>query len=112
MARFRSDQDYPLTINDLCLTVGPRGEFDWPGYDPAVHGVVAGCTRLDAPQEPAGDPSGSGGGDGDRTPPTGRQDGSGDPPAGGTGQPDSGDDAAAKARNGKPKNGSEETPAP
>lgn len=55
MARFRSDQDYPITVNDLGRVVGPREEFDWPGYDPAVHGAVAGCTRLDEPQEAAQD---------------------------------------------------------
>lgn len=101
MARFRNDQDYPLTVNDLCRVVGPREEFGWDGYDPAVHGVVTGCTRLDAPQEPPETPPGSSGG----TPPAGRQEGTGDTPAGG------GDDEAAKARNSKPKNGSEETPA-
>lgn len=57
MARFRNDTDGVLTVNDLCQQAGPREEFDFPGYDPAVHGVVTGCTRLDEPQEAAGRPS-------------------------------------------------------
>ena len=49
MARFRNHTGYPLVIADLRRTVGPSGEFDWPGYDQARHGVVTGCTRLDEP---------------------------------------------------------------
>lgn len=52
MARFCNDTGSVLTVNDLGRQVGPYEEFDWPGYDPDVHGVVAGCTWLDAP-EPA-----------------------------------------------------------
>lgn len=85
MARFRSDQDYPITVNDLCRVVGPREEFDWPGYDPAVHGVIPGCTWLDEPQKPAGEPSG--GQDADRS-------GHGDAPAGKDAAPASGAPAA------------------
>lgn len=47
--RFRNTNPYPLTVRDPGLTVGPFGEFDFPGYDPAVHGVIPGCEPVDAP---------------------------------------------------------------
>lgn len=52
MAKFRNDDGNVLVVNDLGRTVGPFEEFDFPGYDPEVHGPVAGCTWLDAPQDP------------------------------------------------------------
>lgn len=55
MARFRNDDGSVLTVNDLMRAVGPFEEFDWPGYDPDVHGVIPGCTRLDAPPDPGQD---------------------------------------------------------
>jgi hypothetical protein len=57
--RFRNDSSSVITVNDLSQRVGPNEEFDFPGYDKAVHGPVAGCTPLDDPAEPeapAGDP--------------------------------------------------------
>jgi hypothetical protein len=47
--RFRNTNPSPLTVRDAGLTVGPFGEFDFPGYDPAVHGVIPGCEPVDAP---------------------------------------------------------------
>lgn len=41
----------------------PPGEFTLDGYDPDVHGVIPGCTRLDAPPPgpaPAAAPDGPG----------------------------------------------------
>ena len=49
MPRFRNNDGNVLVVNDLGRTVGPFEEFDFPGYDPEVHGPVAGCTRIDAP---------------------------------------------------------------
>lgn len=46
--RFCSDTASVITVNDLGQKVGPFEEFDFPGYDKAVHGPVAGCTPLDS----------------------------------------------------------------
>lgn len=64
MARFRNDTGGVL--NSLEFGVIPPGEFEAEGYDPEVHGVIPGCTRLDEPKakqkttaegtEPPGDP--------------------------------------------------------
>lgn len=91
MARFRSDQDYPITVSDLGRVVGPRQEFDWPGYDPAVHGVIPGCTRLDEPEEPAANPSG---------PPPGPEAGKPSAPASGPPGPDDSNPQPATAPDG------------
>lgn len=56
MARFHNDTGSVLTVNDLGRDAGPYEEFDWPGYDPEVHGPVAGCTWLDAPEPATPDP--------------------------------------------------------
>lgn len=54
MARFRNDTGSVLASQEFGLI--PPGEFEAPGYDPEVHGVIPGCTWLDAPEpEPAGD---------------------------------------------------------
>jgi hypothetical protein len=55
LSRFRNDTGGVLKVNDLMLTAGPGEEFDWPGHNPEVHGVIPGCTRLDDPAPPAGD---------------------------------------------------------
>jgi len=52
MAKFRNDTGSVLTVNDLSRQVGPGEEFDWPGYDPGVHGVIPGCVRIDEPVKP------------------------------------------------------------
>jgi hypothetical protein len=52
MPRFRNNDGNVLVVNDLGRTVGPYEEFDFPGYDPEVHGPVAGCTRTDTPESP------------------------------------------------------------
>ena len=49
MPRFRNNDGNVLVVNDLGRPVGPYEEFDFPGYDPEIHGPVAGCTWLDAP---------------------------------------------------------------
>ena len=49
MPRFRNDTGSVLVVTDLGRAVGPFEEFDWPGYDEQVHGVIPGCTRLDEP---------------------------------------------------------------
>jgi hypothetical protein len=54
LARFRNDTGSVLSSQEFGLI--PPGEFDAPGYDPEVHGVIPGCTWLDAP-EPEGDES-------------------------------------------------------
>jgi hypothetical protein len=46
--RFRNDTGSVITVNDLGQKVGPFEEFDFPGYDKAAHGPVAGCTPLDS----------------------------------------------------------------
>ena len=46
--RFRNDTASVIIVNDLSQRVGPNEEFDFPGYDKAVHGSVAGCTPLDS----------------------------------------------------------------
>jgi len=51
MARFKNDTGNAITVIDLGRQVGPLEVFDWPGYDPVVHGPVAGCTRLDDPND-------------------------------------------------------------
>lgn len=50
MSRFRNDTGGVLTVNDLMLQAGPDEEFDWPDHDPEVHGLIPGCTWLDAPE--------------------------------------------------------------
>ena len=47
MARFRNDTGSVLVSEEFGVL--PPGEFDAPGYDPEVHGVIPGCTRLDEP---------------------------------------------------------------
>lgn len=68
MSRFRNDTQGVLTVNDLSRRVGPGEEFDWPDHDPEVHGLIPGCTWLDAPPEEAPAETGAGddgsGGDG------------------------------------------------
>ena len=49
MARFRNDTGSVLVSEEFGLL--PPGEFDAPGYDPEVHGVIPGCVWLD-PLEP------------------------------------------------------------
>lgn len=63
MSRFRNDTGSVLTVNDLMRQVGPYEEFDWPGHDPEVHGLISGCTWLDAPQPAAEADSDGGQGD-------------------------------------------------
>ena len=65
MPRFRNDTG--SVLNSLEFGVIPPGEFEAVGYDPEVHGVIPGCTWLDAPKakrktaaeetEPPGDPA-------------------------------------------------------
>lgn len=57
--RFRNTQDITLDVQEAGVTVGHGGEFDWPDYDPEVHGVVTGCEPLDAPKDPRNDPPAS-----------------------------------------------------
>ena len=45
--RIRNTEDVPLVVGEAGVTVGPGGEFDWPGYDPDVHGAVTGCEPVD-----------------------------------------------------------------
>jgi hypothetical protein len=45
--RFRNTFPYTATVTEAGVTVGPGGEFDWPDYDPEIHGVVAGMEPLD-----------------------------------------------------------------
>lgn len=53
--RFRNDET-PRTISDLGLSVGPFAEFDWPGWNRAVHGhPPTGCTLLDPEPAPEAD---------------------------------------------------------
>ena len=87
--RFRNTTAYSATVTEAGVTVGPFGEFDWPGYDPEVHGVVPGFEPLDAPappQDPPKDPP-SGGSDGGDGPPA-------TPPAGAKTKADQGGPAA------------------
>lgn len=51
MSRFRNETGGVLTVNDLSARVGPGEEFDWPDHDPEVHGLIPGCTWLDAPPD-------------------------------------------------------------
>lgn len=61
MSRFRNDSGQVLTVNDLSRTVGINEEFNWAGHDPDVHGLIPGCTWLDAPEKkPAGKDSSGG----------------------------------------------------
>lgn len=54
MARFRNDTGSVLHSQDFGVI--PPGESEIDGYDPEVHGVIPGCTRLAEPQpDPAGD---------------------------------------------------------
>lgn len=69
MARFRNDTGNVLQSQDFGLL--PPGEFEARGYDPEIHGVIPGCTWIDAPAP--GD-----GGDGTQNPPG---DDAGTPPA-------------------------------
>ena len=59
MARFRNDTGSVLHSHEFGMDF-PPGEFEVDGYDPEVHGVIPGCTWLDAPQDEPGAP-------GDRT---------------------------------------------
>jgi len=52
LARFRNDTGSVLVSEEFGVL--PPGEFDAPGYDPEVHGVIPGCVWLDPP-EPDGD---------------------------------------------------------
>jgi len=54
MTRFRNETGGVLKVNDLMLTAGPGEEFDWPGHDPAVHGVIPGCAQVDPAKDKAG----------------------------------------------------------
>ena len=47
MARFRNDTGSVLHSQEFGLI--PPGEFEAHGYDPQLHGVIPGCTWLDAP---------------------------------------------------------------
>lgn len=47
MARFRNDTGSVLVSQEFGVL--PPGEFEAHGYDPEVHGVIPGCTRLDEP---------------------------------------------------------------
>lgn len=67
MARFRNDTGSVLHSQEFGLL--PPGEFEAHGYDPEVHGVIPGCTRLDVPG------------------PEGGEDGPQDPPGGDAGAP-------------------------
>lgn len=49
MARFRNDTGSVLNSQDFGVI--PIGEFEAAGYDPQVHGVIPGCTRLDEPED-------------------------------------------------------------
>jgi hypothetical protein len=51
LARFRNDTGSVLVSQEFGLL--PPGEFDAPGYDREVHGVIPGCVWLDAPQQEA-----------------------------------------------------------
>jgi hypothetical protein len=52
LARFNNPTGSVLVSQEFGLI--PPGEFDAPGYDPEVHGVIPGCTRIDdAPKAPA-----------------------------------------------------------
>lgn len=56
MARFRNDTGSVLSSQEFGLL--PPGEFEAPGYDPEVHGVIPGCTWLDAPEPACGNDDG------------------------------------------------------
>lgn len=55
MSKFRNDTGGVLRVNDLMRDAGPGEEFDWPDHDLEVHGLIPGCTLLDAPTDEAGD---------------------------------------------------------
>jgi hypothetical protein len=48
MAKFRNDTG--SVLRSQAFGVIPPGEFEAEGYDPEVHGVIPGCTRLDGPE--------------------------------------------------------------
>lgn len=53
MSQFRNDTGTVLYSQDFGPL--PPGEFDVPGYDPEVHGVIPGCIPLDnPPDKPSG----------------------------------------------------------
>ncbi len=52
MARYRNDTGQVLVSLDFGV-IGPN-EFVAEGYDPEVHGVIPGCTRVDDPPEDDG----------------------------------------------------------
>jgi hypothetical protein len=52
MAKFRNDTG--SVLNSAEFGVLPPGKFELKDYDPEVHGVIPGCTWLDAPKD-AGD---------------------------------------------------------
>lgn len=47
MAKLRNDTGGVLHSQEFGVL--PPGEFEADGYDPEVHGVIPGCTLLDAP---------------------------------------------------------------
>jgi hypothetical protein len=49
MAKFRNDTG--SVLNSAEFGVLPPGEFELDGWDPEVHGVIPGCTWLDAPKD-------------------------------------------------------------
>ncbi len=53
MPRFRNDTGSVLRSQEFGVI--PPGEFEAEGYDPEVHGVIPGCTWLDAPPPEAED---------------------------------------------------------
>jgi hypothetical protein len=65
MARFRNDTGQVLHISDLGRLAGPGEEFTWPGYDPARHGTIPGCSRIGVAGQGAetDDPAGDGPGE-------------------------------------------------
>jgi hypothetical protein len=42
VAQFRNTSGYPLPFPPLRRDIGPGEVFDWPDYDPDVHGAVTG----------------------------------------------------------------------
>ncbi len=51
MAKFRNDTG--SVLNSAEFGVLPPGKFELDGWDPEVHGVIPGCTWLDAPKDAA-----------------------------------------------------------
>jgi len=81
---FRNISGEVLHLFDRGLSVGPGGEFEWPGWDRAGHGVITGFVPVDGPggevtgyPEPSAEPAAG-------TPPGSGED---PPPAAGTGTP-------------------------